>query len=118
MWRHFKDSLLFNALLMLLAVIVGFSTFNMLLRVTELYREKRTGEARENELSQKNSELEARLAEFGTAEAREREAKERLNLKLHGEEVVVVVPEEKRGTDVDKSRSFWAKVLKILHLPR
>lgn len=60
------------------------------------------------ELNQKKAELEAYIAELQSREAIEREAKERLNLKLPGEEVVIVVPEKDSPEEAPKN--IWDKI--------
>ena len=61
------------------------------------------------QLKAKKRELETALTEIQTKEAVEREAKERLNLKNPGEQVVVIVPEKKDNQSEEQSMSFWAK---------
>ena len=46
------------------------------------------------DLLEKKAELKQKITELETWEAKERSAKERLNLKKTGEEVVVVLPDE------------------------
>ena len=63
------------------------------------------------ELKNRKEELEARIAELQNEETVRREAKERLNLKLPGENVVVVVPEKQEVPDTSSSGSFWRRVI-------
>lgn len=63
------------------------------------------------ELQQKKAQLEAYLQELQTKEALERRAKERLNLKKPGEEVVVVIPAEKKEESQTPAKiSMWEKI--------
>ena len=110
MWHYFKNSFPLNILLILLAIMVGYSSSGMLRRAYELYKEKWAGEEKIKEFSQKKAELEARITEFTTPEAREREAKSRLNLKRQGEEVVVVVPKDGNGGVASTADSIWKRL--------
>ena len=92
MWDKLKQSLLLNFILVVVAVFVAYASYNMLRQAIELSRSVKNDRRKIQELTRKKSELQAYLAELETPEAIEREAKERLNLKLSGEEVVVVVP--------------------------
>lgn len=92
MWDKLKQSLLLNFILVGVCVFTAYASYHMLRQAVELSRSIRNDRQKIRELTQKKSELEAYLAERETPEAIEREAKERLNLKLSGEEVVVVIP--------------------------
>lgn len=59
------------------------------------------------ELTKKREELEEYLAELKTVEAVKREAKERFNLKLPGEEVAVVVGSGSSTITVTMSPVSW-----------
>ncbi len=116
MWRYLQSSFALNLLLIILALIVGYSSFSMIRHAIELSREKKTGEMKIKELSGTKEKLEARIAEFGTPEALEREAKLRLNLKRKGEKVVVVLPEEKINGEASAPGFTWEKLRRFLHL--
>ena len=73
-------------------------------------REARSNQEKIEELTKKKQELEAYLAELSTDEAIKREAKERLNLKEPGEEVVVVAAEEAGAEKNQENPSFWDRV--------
>lgn len=116
MWRYLKNSFVLNFILIILAAIVGYSSFSMISRAVGLYRERKAGDEKIKELSEKKEELTARIAEFGTPEVLEREAKLRLNLKRKGEEVVVVLPDDKMSGRASTSDSLWDKLLDFIYL--
>ncbi|QQG45059.1 MAG: septum formation initiator family protein [Candidatus Sungiibacteriota bacterium] len=108
-----KGSLPFHLLLFVIAGIIVYGVLKTLAHTLSLRQEASNSRAKIEELLQKKAELEAYLAELETPQALEREAKERLNLKRRGEEVVVVVPEKK---DEDKSggKMFLEKIKHLL----
>lgn len=69
------------------------------------------------ELEQKNEELQSDIAEAQTPEYLERVARERLNLKKPGEEVVaVVIPESQETVSQEQEKSWWEKLLEKIGL--
>lgn len=82
----------------------------MIRQAVVLRQEAKNAERKVEELTRKKAELEAYLAELQTPEAVEREAKERLNLKKKGEEVVVVVPKDEKEDASVVSVTFWQKI--------
>ena len=80
----------------------------MITQALALRREYKDQQQEIDTLSRKKGELEAYIAELQSREAVEREAKSRLNLKLPGEEVVVVVP-KKKELEEDKLGTFWKR---------
>ena len=60
------------------------------------------------ELEKENEEIQAGLSQKGEEGYLEKEARERLNLKKPGEEVVVVVP-PKEGEGAQEPKNFWGK---------
>lgn len=104
-----KKSITANIVLVILVFIVGYSAFNVIKQALGFRQEAKNAEEKVRELTAKKEELEAYLAELETPEAIEREAKERLNLKKIGEEVVVVVPKEEKGPS-PSNPSFWERV--------
>lgn len=94
MWEKIKSSIIFNVVIVALGVFLAVSA-SRTVRQALLVREEAAKEKEKiEELQKKKTELEAYLLELETKEAIEREAKRELNLKLPGEEVVVVVPEK------------------------
>lgn len=113
-----KKSLLINIAFILAAALVSYSASRMVRNV--LITKTRSDEMTQKieELKKKKQELEAALVELRTKEAVEREAKARLNLKKPGEEVVVVVPDEKKNNaPVTKSQTFWSRITSFFHFP-
>lgn len=108
LWGLFKSSLVVHLGLLFLAVFVGYGAYGMARRAFALSREARETEQRVEELRRKKEELEAYLDELETRAGVERIAKERFNLKNHGERVVVVLPKESETVVPAPPRSFWA----------
>lgn len=79
-----------------------------------LFRESKKKDAELREALQNKKKLELRLAAFQSKEALLREAKARLNLKLPGEHVVVVVPERDSAESSREGFSLREKVLKFI----
>lgn len=104
-----KKSIIANTILAILVFVVGFSAFDMISQSLGFREEAEDAENKVRELTMKKEELEAYLRELETPEAAEREAKERLNLKKKGEEVVVVVPKEEKELPPAES-GFWEKI--------
>lgn len=94
-----------NLVFLGLVGLVGFGTYNMVSRALALRGESKEAEAKIQELLRKKAELEAYALELESRQAIEREAKDRLNLKLPGEEVVVVVPEKQPEIISEPSRA-------------
>lgn len=82
----------FNFLLAVIAIGVLYGAFSIFRQAVISSKESEKATERITELLRQKSELEQRIRELQTNEAMEREAKERLNLKLPGEEVVVIIP--------------------------
>ena len=117
MWDKLKQSLLLSIILISLSVFVAYGAYNMLRQAIELNHSVKNEQQKIRELTQKKIELQAYLVESETAEAIEREAKERLNLKLSGEEVLVVVPPKNAPLPEQLSlgkriRQWWNKFLR------
>lgn len=111
-----KNSIIANLALSLLAVLVAYGAFNLARYGLELKKESWGAQKKIEELARKNQGLEAALTELETKEASERMAKERLNLKLPGEKVVVLVPHDLSASQADDSvkdsgfLKFWNQV--------
>lgn len=98
-----KNSIVANLVLLLLAVLTAYGAFNLARYGWELKRESRDTQKKIEELARKNQGLEVVMTELETKEAAERRAKERLNLKLPGEKVVVLVPQDLSASQADDS---------------
>lgn len=111
MWTKIKNSITLNILLALAAAWVLFGAVSMVSQAIFLSKEAREREAKIEELSRKKVELETYIGELESRSAIEREAKIRLNLKLPGEEVVVVVPEkEDPSAGSGQEKKFLEKI--------
>jgi cell division protein FtsB len=109
MWAKIKNSIPLNILLLAAALWIGYSAYSLVGEALALRKEARDSQAKIKQLAHKKAELEAYIAELESRGAVEREAKARLNLKLSGEEVVVVLPEEiSPGAEIQGS--VWKKL--------
>lgn len=105
-------SLALNSLLIVIAMIASYSASRMGYRVFFARQHSAEMAQKIEELRKTKKELEDQIAEIQTKEAVEREAKERLNLKKPGEEVVVVVPQKEEEEKLkEKPHSFWEKIM-------
>lgn len=107
-----KNSIFANLALLLLAVLAAYGAFNLARYGLELKKESQGVQKKIEELARKNRGLESALAELDTKEAVERRAKERLNLKLPGEKVVVLVPQDLSANQTNQAQisvffKFW-----------
>lgn len=80
----------------------------------DLEKEFSVAEAKKNMLEIKNQELLQSLRKFANPEFLEREAKDRLNLKNHGEEVVVIMPAAQSTSSASAEKSFWSRLRSFL----
>lgn len=109
MFAFFKKSLLLNFVLLIAVGIALSSAVAMVRHALSLRSESLFQQSKIEELRKKKAELESSLAELETSRALEREAKGRLNLKLSGEQVVVVVPPQKE-LDTGSRASFISRL--------
>lgn len=111
MWHKLKNSIVFNIFIIALAAFLSVSAYRTV-KQSFMVREQTAAEREQiEELKNKKAELEAYLAELQTKEAIEREAKAELNLKLPGEEVVVVVPGKKENAPEEAPKpTFWERI--------
>ena len=105
-----EKSFIVNTVLIIVAMIVSYHAARMVRNVVMTREQSAEMTHKIEQLKLKKQELEAELAGLKTKEAVEREAKERLNLKKPGEEVVVVVPEKKDNEARTQPKSLWAKI--------
>lgn len=80
--------------LIVLVVLVAFALFGNLQKLGARDEELQRLQARLADIQQENAAIEANITSLETEAAIEAEARQRLNLKKQGEEVVVVVPKE------------------------
>ena len=111
MWEKIQQSTVFSIIIVILAVFLGINAYRTVRQSFALQEEVVRERGKIEELRRKKAEIEANLAELQTKGAIEREAKSRLNLKLPGEEVVVVVPEKKEEVvSTSSPRGFWERI--------
>lgn len=113
MWQKVKNSIWLNILLLAAAGFFAYHAFFMVRDAVLLKQEERARAEEIDKVLKKKAELEAYLREIETKEAVVREAKERFNLKLSGEKVVVVVPDDVRETEAEArepTASLWERV--------
>ncbi len=91
-------------LLVAAAGLLVVSATRISIRAWKIHREQNALEARIRDLEAERRRLEQAIAAAASPETVERLAKERLNLKQLGEEVVVVTPAEKPLSSSDRSR--------------
>lgn len=80
--------------LIVLVVLVAFALFGNLQKLGARDEELQRLQARLADIQQENAAIEENITSLETEAAIEAEARQRLNLKKQGEEVVVVVPKE------------------------
>ena len=107
---YLKRSVIINILLVVVAVAISYSASRIVRDAFVLRGQSAEMTQKIEELTKKKHELETYLAEIQTKEAIEREAKNRLNLKKPGEEVVIIVPEKKETASVIEPQSWWTKI--------
>lgn len=108
--KWIKNSLLFHIFLLIVAGAVAYGSFYMVRQALSLYRESMANQRKIEQLTQRKRELEAYLEHLQTPGAIEQQARERLNLKLPGEQVVVVLA--RKADDMQKQveragEGFW-----------
>lgn len=84
--------------LVVVAMLLSVSAVRILLKAYEIRKERIVLDAKVRELEKNKQNLEAALQGAGSADAVERAAKEKLNLKNAGEVVVVIEPEKPATT--------------------
>jgi len=104
-----KRSIPMNIFLLCTASAVAVGAARITATTLALRAELRSAESQLGDMVRKKQELSRRLEEQDTPEAVEYQAKARMNLKNPGEEVVVVVPDE-RPAPPETSAGFWQSV--------
>lgn len=108
--KQAHKTLAVNIVLIIICVAISYSASRMVRNAFTTKTQSAEMIAKIEELKETKQKLEARLTELQTKEAVEREAKERLNLKKPGEEVVVVIPEKKDVATTTPPQTFWEKI--------
>ena len=106
---HGKKSFAVNIALILVATAISYSAARMVQNALSMRAQSADMTQKIEQLKVKKQELEVLLTELQTKEAVEREAKERLNLKKPGEQVVVVVSKKKDISPVEQPMNLWEK---------
>ena len=93
-----------------------YSGFFVVKQMLALRGEENDLQLKKMKLLEKKAALESELSELQTREGIEREAKERFNLKMPGEKVVIVVPESTESATSSEShkKSFWERIMGVL----
>lgn len=108
-----KDLFTWLPAIAVLAVLAGFLGWSSL-KVFERYRGLKTEriklEEKMRSLEAERLVLEEQIRELESPQGIERLAKEKLGLKNPGEEVVIVVPEERPESSAEIRPGFWAEI--------
>lgn len=108
------------ALLFVAAVLLSASAIRIFIRAGAIRGEQNEIEDRIKKIEAENERLKELLRQADSREAVERRAKEKLNLKQPGEEVVVVMPEQAAalsgGGEDDFFERLKMRVLQMLFL--
>lgn len=108
------SSTLFSFVLAGVAVlVVGFliyTNFKINQKRTELYSQIERLKTEIERLQQRNQELQAGILRVKEEDFLERQARKRFQLKKPGEQVVTILPKEKK--EPEKKESWWQKFLK------
>ena len=115
---YIKKSFVINIALILVATGISYSAARMVQNALNMRAQSADMAQEIEQLKVKKQELEVLLTELQTKEAVEREAKERLNLKKPGEQVVVVVPEKKDSPPAEQPTSLWEKFMSFFNVKR
>jgi len=83
--------------LLIMLVLIMFVTAKLLLQKREVENEIAKLDSRVQEINKDNQELSELIKYLNTPEYAERQAREKLNLKKEGEQVVVLPPTESEG---------------------
>lgn len=67
-------------------------------------------------IEKRNQELRAGISQSLTEISLEREAREKLNLKKPGEQVITVLPPEEELREIEENKSFWKKIWEKIKL--
>lgn len=104
-------SIILAVLIVMIASFLIISNWKMNQRRAELRTKIEELKKEIQILEEKNKELEAGISQVETREYLEKVAKEQLNLKNPGEEVVVITKEEGLEKErKEEKKSFWQKI--------
>ena len=113
--KQFSQTLIFSIVLCLFTLgVIGFlviSNVKMNQKRTELTARIELLKKQIEELEKKNSEIKSGISQTQTQDYLEKEARERLNLKKPGENVVTILsPKEGEESHEKEPKNFWEKL--------
>jgi cell division protein FtsB len=94
----------------ILAILTGFSTGRLIWRARSILSDRAATEARIIELERERDRLKASIGTAADPEVTERAAKETLNLRKPGEQVVVVKPPAPVEETVENAPRWWESI--------
>ncbi len=111
-----KPSFFLSLAVVALAAFLIFTNWRIMQRRMELSEKLESLKSEVENLQDYNDELEQGMAESQTEEYLERIARENLDFKQSGEDVVVVKSSVSTSTEEEKieEKSFWQKILEML----
>lgn len=105
---------IWQAVLVALILFVLYLITGQLVKTSELKSELSTLDERLQTIEQENIQLEKEIQTFSDPDVIDREARERLNLKKEGENVVIILPEpaseETQPASQEQESSFWQRI--------
>ncbi len=113
--REFFASRTIIVVLFFLVVGMGLATFRALMQSWEVERERQAVADRVEELIRKKGSLSDKLDELHTGKGIEREAREKLNLRRPGEELVIIQDHKKSDTKEDTASSSESALKNFLY---
>ena len=111
-------TLLFSVFL--IAFILGISVFLISSNIgvgqkkSQLFEKLKSLEKEIQKIQEKNKELKQQSSESSQESFIEKEARERLNLKKPGENVVVILPPKEEKQEIKEQKSLWQRILDML----
>jgi len=109
-YRVLFFSFLIGLLVLLMLGFLIFTNINIGRRRAELTERIEVLRKEIQILEEKNQELRAGITRAGGEDFLEEKAREQMGLKKPGEEVVVILPPEKKEEPIEKEESFWEKI--------
>ncbi len=103
--------LFFGFLILTVVGFLVFSNFRISQRRAMLNSQIERLKTEIKAAEEKKLQLQSQVYESSREEFLEKEAREKLNLKKSGEEVVAVLPSEEDKTEEPQKQSFWDKIL-------
>ena len=106
------------AIVLVIGAIVFFTVKNMELNKSkgQLYSKIESLKRETRVLEERNKELSSQISESSAESFVEKEARERLNLKKPGENVVVILPPKENPQKQEPVKNFWQRILNAFKL--